>query len=321
VSGPVERVGKMLLLIPAAWKAGPQGLPLDIAVKVTGARSAAEIEELVAAAGTFELGPSMPEDFLSVCIENGRVIVDRALRFVAPPPLSFREGAALMAALRPFETDGGRPVAAALRKLRRAVPEPFRKRAGELARSVDFQVAPPGPWADALAQAIERRLEVTVEYRAVASGAVGRRTLEPRHAFHQGGHWYLAAWDVEKRAEHLYRLDRIVSVAAGTRGFGEHKGPPLERYRTRHLYFQSGGEREVKVRFTGSAAVSVRELWSSWAASHPGGGVTVTARVTPGNYLVGWVLGYGGLAWIESPAEARALLAARVAELAKLYGD
>ncbi len=316
---PVDQVRKLLLLIPAAWKAGPEGLPLDKAVKVTGARSAEEIEELVTAAGAFDLGPSMPEDFLSVSVENGRVIVDRALQFVAPPPLSFREGAALTAALRPFERDAGRAVAAALRKLRRAVPEPFRARADELSRSLDFQVAAPGPWADALAQAIERRLEVTVEYRNLASEAMRRRTLEPRLVFHQDGHWYLAAWDVEKQAEHLYRLDRIASATVGTRAFGDHKGPPVERYRTRHLYFQSGGEREVKVRFKGGAATSALEQWAPRAATNPDGSVTLTARVTPGNYLVGWVLGYGGWAEIQSPAEARALLAARVAGLLKLY--
>jgi predicted DNA-binding transcriptional regulator YafY len=210
-------------------------------------------------------------------------------------------------------------VAAALRKLRRAVPEPFRARAEDLSRSVDFQVAAPGPWADALARAIERRLEVTVEYRNLASEALRWRTLEPRLVFHQGGHWYLAAWDVEKLAEHLYRLDRIASIEVGTRAFGEHQGPPAERYRTRHLYFQSGGEREVKVRFKGSAATSALEQWAPRAATNPDGSVTLTARVTPGNYLVGWVLGYGGWAEIESPAEARALLAERVAELLKLY--
>ena len=319
MSAPVEQVRKLLLLIPAAWKAGPAGLPLDRAVKLTGARSAEEIEELVTAAGTFDLGPSMPEDFLSVSVENGRVIVDRALQFVAPPPLSFREGAALTAALRPFEQDAGRAVAAALRKLRRAVPEPFRARAEELSRGVDFRVAPPGPWADLLGQAIERRLEVAVDYRAEASGTARRRALEPRLVFHQGGHWYLAAWDPEKQAEHLYRLDRIASATVGTRAFGEHQGPPLERYRRRHLYFQSGGEREVKVRFRGGAATGALEQWAPRAATNPDGSVTLTARLTPGNYLVGWVLGYGGQAEIESPAEARALLAERVAELSKLY--
>lgn len=321
MSGPVAKVRIMLLLIPAAWKAGPRGLPLERAVKVTGARSAREIEELVAAAGSFDLGPSMPEDFLSVCVESGRVVVDSALRFVAPPPLSFREGAALMAALRPFEEGGGPPVAAALRKLRRAVPEPFRRSAEELARSLDFQATPPGPWADPLERAIERRLEVAVEYRDLASGAVRRRALEPRLLFHHGGHWYLSAWDVEKRAEHLYRLDRVASVEVGTRAFGEHKGPPLERYRTRHLYFQSGGEREVKVRFRGGAATGALEQWAPRAATNPDGSVTLTARLAPGNYLVGWVLGYGGQAEIESPPETRALLAKRVAELARLYAS
>ncbi len=316
---PVDGVRKLLLLIPAAWKAGPVGLTLERAARITGARDAQEIEELVAAAGSFDVGPSMPEDFLSVSVENGRVIVDRALQFVAPPPLSFREGAALMAALRPFEKDAGPAVAAALRKLRRAVPEPFRERAEELARLVDFQVAPPGPWADPLLRAIEGRLEVAVEYRNLASEALRRRTLEPRLVLHRNGHWYLAAWDVEKRAEHLYRLDRMASVAVGTRVFGEHQGPPPERYRTRHLYFQSGGEREVKVRFRGNAATSALEQWAPRAATNPDASVTLTARVTPGNYLVGWALGYGGQAEIESPPEARALLAARVAELAKRY--
>ncbi len=316
---PVDKVRKLLLLVPAAWKAGPEGLPLPRAVRITGARDAREIEELVAAAGSFDVGPSAPEDFLSVSVENGRVVVDRALGFVAPPPLSFREGAALMAALRPFEKDAGPAVDAVLRKLRRAVPEPFRGRAEELSRSVDFQVAPPGPWAERLTQAIERRVEVAVDYRNLESEALRRRTLEPRLLLHQGGHWYLAAWDVAKEAEHLYRLDRMASVELGTRAFAEHRGPPVERYRTRHLYFQSGGEREVRVRFSGAAADAAREQWSSWASSRPDGSVAVTTRVAPGNYLVGWVLGYGGQAEIESPPEARAMLAERVAELQRLY--
>ncbi|HZY03352.1 MAG TPA: WYL domain-containing protein [Anaeromyxobacteraceae bacterium] len=316
---PVDKVRKLLLLIPAAWRAQPRGLPLQRAVRITGARDAREIEELVAAAGSFDVGPSAPEDFLAVSVENGRVVVDRPLRFVAPPPLSFREGAALMAALRPFERDAGPAVGAVLRKLRRAVPDPFRARAEELSRSLDFQVAPPGPWAERLSRAIEQRVEVAVDYRNLESEALRRRTLEPRLLLHHDGHWYLAAWDVEKAAEHLYRLDRMAAVEPGTRAFAEHRGPPAERYRTRHLYFQSGGEREVTVRFSGTAATGAREQWSSWASLRPDGSVAVTTRVAPGNYLVGWVLGYGGQAEIESPPEARALLAERVAELRELY--
>jgi len=319
VSKPVSHLRKMLLLIPAAWKAGPSGLPLDKAVKVTGARSAKEIQEIVTSVGLLDLGPSMPEDFLSVSVEDGRVFVDRGLQFVAPPPLSLREGAALLAALRPFEKDGGKAVAAAGRKLRRAVPEPFRRSADRLARAMDFQVDPPGEWAEALAEAVERRLEVRVEYRAEASGTISQRTLEPRLVFHQDGHWYLAAWNVEKGEEHLYRLDRIVAVVMGTRAFGEHKGPPLERYKTKHLYFQSGNERAVTVRFTGEAAAQATEQWPDRITRNADGGATVKARISPGNYLFGWVLGFGGQAEIEGPPDVRAQLAARVEGLRSLY--
>jgi proteasome accessory factor C len=318
-SGPFAQVRQMLVLIPAAWKAGPDGLPLERAAAIAGATSAGDLEQVVNALGAFELGPSMPEDFLAVSVVDGRVVVDSGLHLVTPPPLSLREAAALTAALRPFADDGGPAVSAALRKLRRAVPPPFRDQAEELARTTDFPVGPPGEWADALAEAIERRLEVALEYRAEGTGTAGPRTVEPRVMFHQDGHWYLAAWNVERSAEHLFRLDRIASAVLGTRHFAEHKGPPLERYRTKHLYFQSGGEREVKVRFTGDAARAALERWPERTVRHDDGSVTVTARITPGNFLYGWVLGHGGKAEIEGPAEARAGLAARVEELRRLY--
>jgi hypothetical protein len=43
-------------------------------------------------------------------------------------------------------------------------------------------------------------------------------------------------------------------------------------------------------------------------------------KVTPGNYLLGVVLGHGGEARIEEPADVVASFERRVAELAKVYG-
>jgi proteasome accessory factor C len=266
-----------------------------------------------------EFGLSMPDGGLLVSIEDGRVFVDRGLHLTSPPPLSLREGAALLAALRPFEKNAGKSVPAAIRKLLRAVPEPFRKTAEGLARSVDFQVDPPGEWADSIALAIERRIEIAMDYRAVAPGNVTRRTLEPRAIFHKDGHWYLAAWNVAKCEEHLYRLDRIAAVLIGTRFFGDHKGPPMDRFRTRQLYFQSGSERDVTVRFTGEAAAFALEQWPERARTSDDDSVTVRARLAPGNFLFGWVLGFGGQAEVEGPPDVRAQLAARVDELARMY--
>jgi proteasome accessory factor C len=320
VNGPLAQLRKMLLLVPAAWRAGPAGLPLERAVKVTGARSVREIEEIIAAIGYLELGPSMPDDCLNVSIENGRVHVDSVLRFVQPLPLSLREGAALVAALRPFEKGGGPPVSSAIRKLRRAVPDPLRATADDLARGTDFPVGPPGPAAAELERAIDGRLEAELDYRAEVSGSEAVRTVEPRAIFHQEGHWYLAAWNVAKAEEHLFRLDRVVAVRVGTRVFGEHKGPPLERYRRRHLYLESGAEREVRVRFRGASADAACEQWPDRSVRNADGTVTVTARLTPGNFLLGWVLGHGGDAEVEEPADAREMLRARVEALSALYG-
>lgn len=314
----LRRLRRMLLLVPAAWKARERGLPIKDAVVATGARSRKELEDDVSAAGSLDLAPSMPEDFLAVSIENDRVFVDSAMRLVAPPPLSLREAAVLNAALRAFEGDGGRAVTSALRKLRRATPEFLRDRADRLARGTDLQVGGPGEWADSLEEASERRVEVAIEYRAEGTGTLSRRVLEPRILFPQDGHWYLAAWNVEKSEEHLYRLDRIASVEIGTRVFGDHKGPSLERYSRKRLYFASGAEREVTVRFTGNAAALALEHYAG-ATREADGSVRVKANLSPGNFLFGWVLGYGGEAEVVGPPDVRAQFEARVDELARLY--
>ena len=46
---------------------------------------------------------------------------------------------------------------------------------------------------------------------------------------------------------------------------------------------------------------------------------SVTLEVTPGNYLLGVVLGYGGEATIEAPPDVAAALRERIAELQAVY--
>jgi proteasome accessory factor C len=106
--------------------------------------------------------------------------------------------------------------------------------------------------------------------------------VEPRLLFHRDGQWYLAAWNVAKGAEHLVRLDRIVSVEPGLRVFGEHKGPPVARHAGRSLYFESGAEREVTLRFSGAAARLARKRYGARARANANGTVSATAKVTRG---------------------------------------
>ncbi len=314
-----KRVRRLLLLIPAARAAGERGLELRRALALTGARSVEELQDDVLAVDDLAVGTDADADHLLVAVEHGRVRVDVDMGFGRPPPLSLREGAALLAALRPFARAGVRPVERAVRTIQRAVPEHLRAEVAALSRATGLAVGPPGEWAAALEQAIAERVEVAVEYRAEADGSFTRKLLEPRALFPRDGHWYLAAWSVEKAAEHLYRLDRIASVALGARGFGEHRGPGLERLAARRLYFASGQERRVVLRFSPAAAAEARERWPAGAEPQPDGSLRVTLETTPNEFFYGLVLGWGGAAEVLSPADVRAELGRRVEALRARY--
>lgn len=317
----LRRARRLLLLLSAAARVARQGkgIPLAKAIQLTGAKDEQELLEDVEAASLLYGDPAAGHEAPILHVEDGEVHVEYGRAFGQPPACSLPEGAALLAALAPFEQDGGRAVKEAARKLRRAIPEVLRPEAERLARGLDLAPVPPGPWAGTLRDAIERRVETVLEYRAVADQACVRRTVEPRVLFHREGAWYLAAWNVEKGAEHLFRLDRLVSVEPGTRVFERHRGPDVRRYARRSLYFDSGAEREVTLRFRGASARIARDRHGERARENPDGSVSVAIRLAPGNYLYGYVLGHGGEATIEAPADVAASFAARVAELAGRY--
>jgi proteasome accessory factor C len=317
----LRRIRRLLVLLPAAARAARsgRGVPLAEAVRLTGARSTKQVIEDVDAVSSLWVDPGEGESLVHLYVEDGAVHALYSEPFGKPPALSLAEGAVLLAALAPFEKDAGRPARDAARRLRRTIPEPLRPEAERLAAGIDVASAPPGPWAGALREAIDKRVETTLEYRAVADAAAEKRVVEPRLLFQRDGQWYLAAWNVAKGAEHLFRLDRVATVELGTRVFGGHKGPPVARYARRSLYFESGAEREVTLRFRGNAARLARERYRERARERADGTVSVTLQVTAGNYLLGVVLGYGGECTIAAPADVVAQLRERVEELGRLY--
>ena len=316
-----RRLRRLLVLLAAVGRAerSGRGVPLARAVALTGARGEREVMADVAAARGLWEDPGVAEEVVDLYVEDGEVHVTYGQTFGTPPPFSLAEAAALLSALSPVENDGGRALRDAVRKLRRCVPAALRPEAESLARGIDLAPAPPGPWAGALREAIARRVETVIEYCGVGDSVAVKRAVEPRLLFHRDGHWYLAAWNVAKREEHLFRLDRVVLVEPGERVFEQHRGPPVARYARRRLYFESGAEREVTLRFRGAAARLARQRYGSRARDDVDGTVTVPAKVTPGNYLFGLVLGHGGDATVEGPPEVAAEFQRRVEELKRLY--
>jgi predicted DNA-binding transcriptional regulator YafY len=105
---------------------------------------------------------------------------------------------------------------AALRKLVRALPEPFREDATAAAEAVVLDAAgwgaaspPASPHLDVLQRAIVERVQVRLRY-AGSSGAMTDRTVDPLGVAAKGGTWYLLADTASGRR--TYRVDRIRAV-------------------------------------------------------------------------------------------------------------
>ena len=114
-NGAFERTRRLLILIPAAWKARDRGLTFEDAVRITGASSVKQVEADLESLTELSLAPSFPEHEVLLQVENGRIHAALTMQLVEPPALALREGSALTAALRPFERDGGPAVSSAIR--------------------------------------------------------------------------------------------------------------------------------------------------------------------------------------------------------------
>ncbi len=314
------RLRRLLLLIPACTRAGDAGLAIDRAVALTGAASAAELRADVLAVQGVAVDDEPDASHLLVEVEGDRIRVDLDMGFGRPPPLSVREGAALLSALRPFLGTGVRAVETAARKIRRAIPDHVRGEVLALAATTDLALPPASEWTVALEEAISNRLEVVVDYHTASTGTFARKVLEPRVLLPSDGRWYLIAFDGGRGAERVYRLDRIASLAVGSRCFGEHRGPALARAGRRH-YRPSGQERPVVLRFSPEAARAARERWGGVAGQPAGadGAVTLTVMVTPNEHFLGEVLGWGGTCEVVGPPDVRDAMRGRIEALRASY--
>ena len=75
----------------------------------------------------------------------------------------------------------------------------------------------------------------------------------------------------------------------------------------------------MTVRYRETAATLAGERYGARAKADDDGSVSVTTKVTPGNFLLGVVLGYGGEATIEAPEDVVDQLRERVDALQRLY--
>lgn len=147
-----------------------------------------------------------PGDLMVAYIDEDEVVVEMAEYFSRPLRLSAPEALGLLAAGRALLSSGlGSPeLEAAVAKVEAVVlPESDDRIVVDLAEP---------PFVSLLRRAAVAGLVVRIEYRAVSTGEVTTRDVEPWMVFSTLGNWYVRGHCRRADAERVFRIDRIRSA-------------------------------------------------------------------------------------------------------------
>ena len=227
--------------------------------------------------------------------------------FSRPPQLTPLEALALAAAAQevaPLDA----AVTSALARLTGQLPAAARDLYGKLARRVAASTPAPRGAEGILAQlraAAEGHREVALRYDKDGRGAAGERIFHPQGVIDHGGVWYTIGQDAGRAAERTFRVDRILAVRETGDGFPDPGPLDPARFQRAQLFFPSGREHAIALRFSPAAAAWASQRYGSRARPLPDGRVDVSIESAGTGYAVQLALSFAGEAEIAAPQHAR----------------
>lgn len=246
------------------------------------------------------------------------------------PALQISEGElfALLVAEKALQQYRGTPfeprLVSALRKLARSLPDTVSLHLADWEHAVSFRTTAEPilnlPVMEALADAIQHRRQVRLEYRKPGARADETRVVDPVHLANVNGDWYLFAFDQLRQDIRKFVPARIRAVAATGKIFPRRTQFVLEKQLRDSFGIHSReGDFSVVVRFDESVADYIRE--KRWHPSQkleelPDGGVELRLRLGSLVEVERWILGWGGRARVLAPAELVASVRAAAERLA-----
>ena len=303
-----ERLRRLLLIVPAARRR--PGVKLaDLAREL--ALDPQELRLDIDLLGLVGRPPFSPDDLIDISVdERDRVTVSLDQSFSRPPQLTPLEALALGAAAE--EVAPADPaVRSALAKLTGQLAPTARQLYAQLARRVVASTPAPRGAQQILAQlrsAAEQHREVALEYDKEGRGAAGERALRPQGVIDHGGVWYVIGHDVGREAERTFRVDRILAVRETGETFPDPGPLDAARFQREQLFFPSGREQAVTLRFSRAAAAWALQRYGSRARQLADGRVDVLIESTGTGYAVQLALSLAGEAEIAAPQHAREAL-------------
>jgi proteasome accessory factor B len=174
------------------------------------------------------------------------------------------------------------------------------------------------PAFEASYAAARDRRELAFDYRRPDEDAPTRRRVQPWGVVAWHGRWYLGGLDLDRQRPRVFRLSRVVGTpkASGPAGAFE---PPADVDLTAMVAGQFGGGEElaVVVRARPGTAVGLRRRATSLGPADDGDD-RLELRTTGPWSLAGELAAYGADVVVESPAEVREAVLARLTRLAAM---
>jgi len=174
-----------------------------------------------------------------------------------------------------------------------------------------------------LQKAIEAHQLVTfLKYRKLVDEVVAGLTLEPYLLYFRERAWYLVAWNPQREAHRIYRLDRIDKMRVEKQAF---RPRPLnaEEYFRGSLGIVVDEPQHLRARFTGLAKEIVKKdgRFSRQDMREENGALILDQMIKGEILWLRWILGFGAEAEILAPAAMREKAAAMLREGLARYGS
>ena len=316
-----ERLRRLLTIVPAARR--KPGIRVEELARELGLDSAellADIDLL----GQVGRPPFSPDDMIDISVdERSRVFVTLDGAFSRPPQLTALEAQALSAAAEAV-APADPAVTTALQKLATALSPAARTLYAALAQRVATATpAPRGTQAmiASLRAAAEKRRCVILDYDKEGRGAVEERALEPWAVIDHGGRWYVYGHDQTRKAARIFRVDRVRAVRETGASFADPGPLDPALFERENLFFPTGAETPITLRFSSGAAAWALSRYGSRARLLPDGGAEATIDSAGSGYAVSLALSLAGEAEVTAPPEARLALRDEVRRTLARYGE
>ncbi|MFR9722995.1 helix-turn-helix transcriptional regulator [Streptomyces sp. MS19] len=161
------------------------------------------------------------------------------------------------------------------------------------------------------------RRPVTFDYRKSNAARAASRQVEPWALECWRGHWYLAGWDRDRRAERVFRLSRIAGRVRSRSGAFTHEVP--DHITLRETVARWAGETptgQARIRLRTGAGYPLRARATAVTESAAGAGWD-ELEIPYGHGLGAWLAEFGPDVVVLEPAELRADVIERLRAVAK----